>query len=319
MLYCREGALGWEWMEVKNIRPEVMPPMKIRTVDHEAWQERGFRVPRTMANEVCEMLEDRIKAGIMERSDGPYRNPWFLVKKKNGKYRLIIGAMKMNSVTLRDANMPPDADEFAEDFAGCKVVTLMDLFSGYDQILLDPTSRDITAIQTPKGLLRMTRLVQGATNSVAQFVRVMETILHDEVPKTTRVFLDDIGVKGAKDDYGEKESEACPGCRKYVVEHLLAVDKVLYLLELAGATISIPKTEFCQKGCVAVGWLCDYDGRRANPAKVKAIVEWRKPRNLTDLRSFLGTAVYFRILIKDFALISAPLYEVTKGKDPKFY
>ena len=36
MLYCREGALGWEWTEVKNIRPEVMPPMKIRTVDHEA-------------------------------------------------------------------------------------------------------------------------------------------------------------------------------------------------------------------------------------------------------------------------------------------
>ena len=95
----------------------------------------------------------------------------FLVKKKNGKYRLVNAAMWVNKVTIRDANLPPTADEFAEDFAGMAVVSLVDLFSGYDQFELHAKSRDLTAFMSPLGLLRQTTLPQGATNSVGQFCR----------------------------------------------------------------------------------------------------------------------------------------------------
>jgi hypothetical protein len=44
---------------------------------------------------------------------------------------------------------------------------MIDLFSRYDQIELDVKSKDLTGFQTPIGLLRMTTLPQGATNSVA--------------------------------------------------------------------------------------------------------------------------------------------------------
>ena len=96
----------------------------------------------------------------MEKSKGPYRNPWFLVAKKlAGTYRLINAAMKMNAVTLRDANMPPSVDEFSEEFAGCTCASLIDFFSGYDQLVLDVRSRDMTAFMTPIGLLRMTTVL----------------------------------------------------------------------------------------------------------------------------------------------------------------
>jgi hypothetical protein len=73
---------------------------------------------------------------LLERCHGAYRNPWFLIKKKNGKYRLVNAAMAINAVTIRDANLPPVIDEFAEEFGGMKVTSLLDFFSGHDQVPL---------------------------------------------------------------------------------------------------------------------------------------------------------------------------------------
>ena len=67
---------------------------------------------------------------------------------------MVIAAMKMNGVTVRDANMPPDPDEFAEDFAGMSVLSILDYFSGYDNFPSHEKLRDMTAIVTLLRLLR---------------------------------------------------------------------------------------------------------------------------------------------------------------------
>lgn len=124
-------------------------------------------MPKALKETVIKMLKERLAAGLLEPSDGAYRNPWFLVKKKSGLYRLVDAAMYINKATVKDANLPPDVDEFSEDFAGIYISSLIDYYSGYDQITLDKLSRDLTAIMTPLGLFRHTTLVQGATNLVA--------------------------------------------------------------------------------------------------------------------------------------------------------
>jgi hypothetical protein len=103
---------------------------------------------------VNEILLDRIRKGVLELCYSPYRNPWFLVSKKSGKYRLVNTAMCINKVTIRDTNIPLNANEFVEEFAGIAIASLVNLFSGYDQISLDIRDRDITVIQTGLGLLR---------------------------------------------------------------------------------------------------------------------------------------------------------------------
>jgi hypothetical protein len=119
----------------------------------------SFPISRALKGKVIEMLNDRIKKGILEKSEGPYRNPWFLAKKKNKiSYRLINTAMKMNRVTIKNANMPPSADEFAEKFFGCAIISLINFFSGYDQVELNFLSRDMTAFMIPLRLFKMTTL-----------------------------------------------------------------------------------------------------------------------------------------------------------------
>ncbi len=79
------------------------------------------------------MLKNRVEKGVFKSNHNPYRNPWFLVKKKEkGKYRLINTAMEINRVIVKDANLPPFVDEFSKKFIGCIIISLIDFFSGYD-------------------------------------------------------------------------------------------------------------------------------------------------------------------------------------------
>ena len=100
------------------------------------------------------MLKERLDKRILEYSERLYKNPWFLVKKKTpGDYRLINSATHLNIITRRDVNLLPSIDEFAKEFAGYYIISLIDLYSGYDQMLLYFKSKDLTVFFTPLRLL----------------------------------------------------------------------------------------------------------------------------------------------------------------------
>ncbi len=108
---------------------------------------------------VIEIFKDRVEKGVFKSSYDPYRNPWFLVKKKEkGKYRLINIVIEINRVIVRDTNFPPSVNEFFKKFAGCIIASLIDFFSDYNQIELDEKSRDLITFYTSIGLLRMITL-----------------------------------------------------------------------------------------------------------------------------------------------------------------
>ena len=96
------------------------------------WQAKSFKVPKALKQEVVKIIKDRIDCGTLERSFESSRNPWFLVPKKTGKYRLINSTQRLNAVTIKDASLPPTVDEFREEFAGYPLISLLDFFSGYD-------------------------------------------------------------------------------------------------------------------------------------------------------------------------------------------
>ena len=147
--------------------------------------------------------------------------------------------MYINKHTIRDIILPLLVDDFSERFTGRMIVTLADMKSGYDQFTLHILDRDMTAFMTPIGLLRMTRLLQGATNSVGQFVRAMFVIL-EHVMDIAGAYIDDIGIEGPKTDYGGEETAS--GIRRYVLEHIRNMDRVLLELERAGVTLDADKT-----------------------------------------------------------------------------
>ena len=183
-LFNREAAIAFDSTEKGRFRDHIASLHVILTVPHKPWQGPSFKIPAGLQEVSARMIEDRLACGTIKRSFGPYRNPWFLVEKpgfkkdKDGNlimdsnqkpiklYRLINSAQRINAVSIRDASLPLGADESSERVVGYPLISLVDLYWGYDQCMLAPESRDITAFHTPLGLMRMTTLPQGYTNAV---------------------------------------------------------------------------------------------------------------------------------------------------------
>ena len=194
----------------------------------------------------------------------------------------------------------------------CQILSLLDLFSGYDQIPLDIESRDLTTFATPIGLFRMCTLPQGATNSVGQFMRCIVRILDTLTPSICRPFLDDICVKGPTTKYDLELIR--PGLRRYVVEHLQNLDKVLVNVELAACTIAAKKSQWCRPRATILGYLCGTSGRSPDYDKVKKVLEWKNCSDKTEVRSFYHLVGYYRQWIEHFAWISEPLTRLLRKK-----
>jgi hypothetical protein len=79
------------------------------------------------------MLKKQLDKGVLEYFKGLYRNPWFLVKKKKpGKYKLINLAIYLNIIIRRDINLSSSINEFINKFTGYYIISLVDLYSGYN-------------------------------------------------------------------------------------------------------------------------------------------------------------------------------------------
>lgn len=182
----------------------------------------------------------------MEPSSAPYVNQWFTVaKKKPGERRKVDNAGELNKITIRHGAVPPNVEEFAEEFAHRVCYGLADMFSGYDEVWLDEESRDFTTIHTPLGLLRKTKLLQGATNLVGAFQQRTHRIVGPDSPESAAPFVDDVGIKGPRSYYEHRAIEGNPNIWQWVWEYCVTFERILYRLKMGGLTLSGEKVVDC--------------------------------------------------------------------------
>ncbi|OMJ08874.1 Retrovirus-related Pol polyprotein from transposon [Smittium culicis] len=133
---------------------------------------------------------------------------------------------EVNRVSIKNAGVPPNLEEFSEDFSGKPNYSTFDMMSGYDQISLDLEPRDLFSLQTPLGLVRMTKLPMSWCNSVAVFQRLMNKVFFDYIPNCMGIFLDDGIIKG-ETTIGDHENIVVKGTDSFVdmKENLLPTEK----------------------------------------------------------------------------------------------
>lgn len=315
ILKLNEKCIAFEDQDRGMLRSDYFSPYIMPVIPHEPWKLANIPIPPGIKDKVVKILREKIAAGVYEPSQASYRSRWFCVLKKSGDLRLVHDLQPLNKVSIRDAGAPPIIDDFVEPFAGYQCYTVFDLFSGYDARVVDPQSRDLTSFMTPLGLLRITCIPQGYTNSPAEFQNCMTYILQDEIPHVANIFIDDLPIKGPRDQYLDKDGnpevlKANPGIRRFIWEHALDVHRILHRLTHAGATVSAKKMQICKPEVIIVAQKCSIEGRRPENVKVEKVLNWPPLQTVKDVRGFLGLCGTVRIWIKGYSEICRPLTEL---------
>lgn len=95
-------------------------------------------------------------------------------------------------------------------------------------------------------------------------------------------------------------------------DHLLNLEKVFEKLMDAGLKLKPKKCHLMQKEISFLGHVVSKGGVRTDPAKVSAVKEIQRPKNVTQVRSFVGLASYYRKFIRGSSKIAKPLFDLTK-------
>ncbi|GBG62898.1 hypothetical protein CBR_g34270 [Chara braunii] len=269
-----------------------------RRISHEIILEAGVMPPKGCIYRMSEeeltvlraQLDDLLDKGWIRPSSSPYGAPVLFVRKKNKDLRLCIDYRKLNAQTVKNVGPLPRIDDLLERLGGAKYFSKLDLKSGYHQISIRPNNRYKSAFKMRYGHFEWVVMPFGLTNAPTTFQAAMTNEFRAMSDWFVLVYLDDILVYS-----------------RSLEDHLEHLRRVLETLRRAKYRANRNKCEFVRQELEYLGHFVTPEGISPLPNKIQAIQEWLGPRNVTDVRSFLGLAGYYHRFIKGYSKIVAHL------------
>ncbi|WVZ70415.1 hypothetical protein U9M48_019086 [Paspalum notatum var. saurae] len=255
----------------------------------------AYRTNLEEAKEIQRQVQELLDHGYVRESLSPCAVPVILVPKKNGTWRMCVDCRAINNITIRYRHPIPRLDDMLDELSGSIMFTKIDLRSGYHQIRMKLGDEWKTAFKTKFGLYEWLVMPFGLTNAPSTFMRLMNEVLLSFIGKFVVVYFDDILIYSKSFD-----------------EHLDHLRAVFVALRDARLFANLEKCTFCTDRVGFLGYIVTPQGNEVDETKIDAIRSWPTPTTITQVRSFLGLAGFYRRFVKDFSTIAAPLNELTK-------
>jgi len=168
---------------------------EIRTNTETPVYSKFYQYPMSLKEEVCKQINELLDNGIIRPSRSPYNSPVWIVPKKLDasnvkKYRMVIDYRKLNSVTIADRYPLPDINGVLAQLGSNKFFSVLNLKSGFHQILLKEKDIEKTAFSVNNGKYEFTRLPFGLKNAPPYFREHLTIYLENTLGKfVTSIYM----------------------------------------------------------------------------------------------------------------------------------
>lgn len=217
---------------------------------------------------------------------------------KPNKVRLCLDARKLNSVTQKDAYPLPSIEGIFSRLPKANIISKLDLKDAFWQIGLADESKHLTAFTVPgRPLYQFVVMPFGLCNAPQTMCRLMDELIPADLKHCVFGYLDDLIIV----------SDSFPA-------HLTVLVRIAEEFRRANLTLNIAKSQFCVTEAKYLGYIIGYGGLKTDPDKILSILSWPVPKNLKQVRGFLGLCGWYRRFIENFSSIVFPITEVLSTK-----
>ena len=293
--------------EVRN-QPANISPFRFN-VNKEEWEHVRNRTGRrkydlTRQDELKKIITKLLHAGVIKASNAAYYSHGFVVPKATrGQWRLVVDYKNLNKVCSTERWPIPTIKEILQRIGDKRpnIFNVMDLTSGYYQAPIAPDNTVHTAFMTPMGLFEWTRLPMGPKGACSFFQKTLATeVFNGLIQDICELYLDDLIV------YASTEDEC--------IERL---EKVFQRCVEKNITLHPDKCEFGLSEVEYVGHTINGDGIHFTRDKLDSVLNFELPKTQKALFSFLGFVNYFRDHIRNFSILTKPLYTYIRNYNKK--
>ncbi|KAA3480843.1 Retrotransposable element Tf2 [Gossypium australe] len=187
----------------------------------------------------------------------------------------------MNKVTIKNKYLLPRIDNLFDQLRGATMFSKIDLRSGYYQLRVKESDVPKTAFKLRYGHYKFLVMPFGLTNAPAVFMDLMNRIFRPYLDRFVVVFIDDILIYSCDE-----------------TQHAKHLRIVLQTLREKQLYAKFSKCEFWLREVGFLGHIMSAAGIRVDLSKISTILEWKPPRNVSEIRSFLGLAGYYKRQLK---------------------
>jgi hypothetical protein len=260
---------------------------------------RPYRMP---ANKLAE-LKKQIVELQSKRFIHPSLSPWgalvLFIERKDETQQMCVDYHSLNEVTIKNKYPLPWIKDLFGQMNGASIFSKIDMRSGYHQLKIQESDIPKTAFHTIYGLYEYTVMSFGLTNAPAYFMYLMNNVFMEYLDKFMVVFIDNIVIFS-----------------KTKEEHETHLRQVMEKLIEHQVYAKFCKFEFWLSKVAFLGHVISAGGVSVDLGKVKDVLNWMPPMNVSENQSFLGLAGYYRCFINDFSKIAKPMTRLLeKNKD----
>ncbi len=159
----------------------------------------------------------------------------------------------------------------------------------------ETTDREKTAFGSHLGLYEFLCMPFGLTGDPAMFLSLIDKVLDGLIGKRCLVYLDDVIIYG-----------------KTFEETLANLKRVMAHLREHNLLAKARKCKFFEISIAFLRHVVSEEGIATDPTKVEKICNLLAPKDKEEIRSILGLGNYYKLFIKSYCVITAPLQELLK-------